>query len=487
MAAPGDTPARDDGTAATRGDAVRAALQAENALLRAENAALIGRVADLERRLGLNSSNSGKPPSSDGLKKPPRVSSLREPSGKRTGGQKGHPGATLRRTEVPDATIDHYPEACAACGEPLTAAMATGHVARQVFDLPEPTPLIVTEHRADDCRCLSCGARTRAAFPEGVAAPVQYGKRIGAFVLYLLHYQLLPEKRLAALVADLFGVRLVTATIARISQDCAHRFQGFADAVREHVAAAPVKHLDETGFRIGGKTRWLHIASTVWLTFYRVSAKRGSLLPNVAGIVVHDHWKPYYTMTGGLHALCNAHHLRELKALVEIEKEDWDRRMQILLQRACHAANLARDRGVPIKPRLIELLERRYDAILARGLAFHESMPPLTAAGAPKDAKRRGRGPRRTGHNLLLRFAARKEDALRFLHDPLVPFSNNEAERDVRMMKLRQKISGGFRSVEGADDFATIRSFLATARKQGWSIIEALNRSPETLVQALRL
>ena len=172
MAAPGDTPSRDDGTAATRGDAVIAALQAENALLRAENAALIGRLADLERRLGLNSSNSGKPPSSDGLKKPPRVSSLREPSGKRTGGQKGHPGATLRRTEVPDATIDHYPEACAACGEPLTAAMATGHVARQVFDLPEPTPLIVTEHRAHDCRCLNCGTRTRAAFPEGVTAPV---------------------------------------------------------------------------------------------------------------------------------------------------------------------------------------------------------------------------------------------------------------------------------------------------------------------------
>jgi transposase len=233
------------------------------ALLLAQEA----RIVELERRLGLNSSNSGKPPSSDGLKKPLRVSSLREPSGKKTGGQKGHPGETLCRVEKPDVTMDHYPKTCAACGEPLTAVMAIGHVARQVFDLPEPKPLIVTEHRAHACCCADCGTQTRGEFPAGVAAPVQYGKRIGAFVLYLLHYQLLPEKRLARLMADLFGVRLVPATIARISQECAQRFQGFAEALRDQVAAAPVKHMDETGFRISGKTQWLHIASTVWLTF----------------------------------------------------------------------------------------------------------------------------------------------------------------------------------------------------------------------------
>jgi transposase len=481
MAAPDDTPSRGDGTAATSGDAVIEALRVEIALLRAENAALLQRLADLERRLGLNSSNSGNPPSSDGLKKPPRVSSLREPSSKKTGGQKGHPGTTLRRTETPDATVDHYPEACAACGESLTAAMATGHVARQVFDLPEPTPLIVTEHRAHDCRCLSCGTQTRAAFPEGVTAPVQYGERIGAFVLYLLHYQLLPEKRLAALMADLFGVRLVTATIARISQDCAHRFMGFADAVRDHVAAAPVKHLDETGFRTGGKTQWLHIASTVWLTFYRVSARRGSLLPKVTGIVVHDHWKPYYTMTGVLHALCNAHHLRELKALVEIEKEDWARKMQRLLRRACHAANLAHQQGVPLKAGLIALLDRCYDTILAEGLAFHQAQPALAKV------RRRGRQPRRVGHNLLLRLSTRRLDVLRFLTDPSVPFTNNLAEQDGRMMKLRQKISGGFRSEDGAKDFAVIRSVLSTARKQGWNMLQTLTTAPTRLITDIRL
>jgi transposase len=481
MAPPEDTPCREDDTAAASSAAVVEALRVENALLRAENLALTGRLAELERRLGLNSSNSGKPPSSDGLKKPPRVSSLREPSGKKTGGQQGHPGETLCRVEKPDATIDHYPEICAACGEPLTAVMATGHTARQVFDLPEPQPLIVTEHRAHGCRCATCGTQTRAAFPAGVSAPVQYGKRIGAIVLYLLHYQLLPEKRLATLMADLFGVKLVTATIARISQDCAERFQGFADAVRDHVAVAPVKHMDETGFRIGIKTQWLHIASTVWLTFYRTSPKRGSLLANVIGLVVHDHWKPYYTMTGVLHALCNAHHLRELKALVEIEKEDWARKMQRLLRRACHATNLAREQGVPVKPGLLALIDRCYDGILANGLAFHEGQPPLAKT------RQRGRPPRRVGHNLLLRLSTRRQDVLRFLTDPNVPFTNNLAERDGRMMKLRQKISGGFRSQDGAKDFAVIRSVLSTARKQGWNMLQTLTGEPARLMADIRL
>jgi transposase len=445
----------------------------------AEIAALKVRLADLERRLGLNSGNSGKPPSSDGLKKPARVSSLRERSGKKPGGQKGHPGKTLRRTETPDVVIDHYPEACATCGAQVSAAMATDHVARQVFDLPEPHPLIVTEHRAHGCRCASCGAQTRAAFPEGVAAPVQYGARIGAFVLYLLHYQLLPEKRLARLMADLFGVHLVTATIARMSQNCAQRFEGFTDAVRDRVAAAPVKHMDETGFRIGGKTQWLHIASTIWLTFYRVSPKRGSLLAHVTGIVCHDHWKPYYTLTGVLHALCNSHHLRELKALVEIEKEDWAHKMQRLLRRACHATNLAREQGVPLKPGLIALIDRCYDAIVAQGLAFHEAQPALAKAGT------RGRAPRRIGHNLLLRLSTRKQDVLRFLSDPQVPFSNNLAEQDGRMMKLRQKISGGFRSHDGAKDFSVVRSLISTARKQRWDILQTLTRDPIQLIADL--
>ena len=465
-------------------EAVTVAVQAQNTGLLAALAARDARIAELERRLGLNSDNSGKPPSGDGLtRKPARTGSLREGSGKKPGGQKGHPGKTLSRTGTPDATIDHFPETCSGCGGALTGATATGHTARQVFDLPEPRPLIVTEHRAFACLCGKCGTETRAAFPGDVTAPVQYGARLAAIVVYLSHYQLLPEKRLAALMADLFGVHLVTATIAGMSRSCAVRFQGFAAAVRDHVAAAPVKHMDETGFRIGGKTQWLHIASTIWPTFYRTSPKRGGLPENVLGIVVHDHWKPYHTLKGVLHALCNAHHLRELQALVEIEKEDRARRMQRLLRRACHASNLAHEQGVTLSPRLIALMERCCGAVLTEGFTFHEAQPALISTAR----KRRGRVPRRTGHNLLRRLHGRKLDVLRFLSDPTVPFTNNLAERDGRMMKLRQKISGGFRSVEGAEDFAVIRSLLSTARKQGWDILQALASRPDRLMAELQI
>ncbi len=341
--------------------------------------------------------------------------------------------------------------------------MATGYGARQVFDLPEPKPLIVTEHRAHRCRCGKCGAQTTGLFPEGVTAPVQYGGRIMAVVVYLPQYHLVPEDRLAELMADLFGAKLVAATIARMSRGCARRFQRFVDVVCERVKTARVKPMDETGFRIGGKTQWLHIASTALLTFYRVSARRGSLLAGVIGI----------------------------------EKEDWARKMQRLLRRACHTANLARDRGprgrppdicpgdtpwprgASLKPSLIALFERSYDTIVGEGIAFHEAPPPLAA-------KRRGRRRRRIGHNLLLRLEGRKEDVLRFLANATVPFTNNQAERDGRMMKLKQKISGGLRSEEGGRDFAVIRSFISTAKKQGWNVIQALMQNPETLIERLR-
>jgi transposase len=458
-----------------------AGLRSENTGLRELITRLQTHVAELERRLGLDSSNSGKPPSSDGLKKKPtRVRSLREPSGKAPGGQKGHPGKTLCQVETPDAVVDHYPKACARCGSGLTAAMATSHGARQVFDLPVPQPLIVTEHRAHVCSCARCGAPTQAVFPEGVAAPVQYGIRISAFVVYLLQGHFLPEDRLAELMRDLFGVSLVPATIARMSRSCADRLHSFAQVVRECVNGAKVKHLDETGFRLCGKTQWLHIASSALLTCYRVCAKRGSLWGDVVGIVVHDHWKPYYTMKGVLHALCNAHHLRELKALIDIDQEDWARKMQILLRRACHVTNLTRQRGVALKPRLLARIERRYDAIVADGLAFHQAKPAL------RRLQRRSGKPRRIGHNFLVRLVQRRDDVLRFLHHPNVPFTNNQAERDARMMKLRQKISGGYRSQDSADDFAVIRSVISTAKKQGWGIVHTLMQDPQKLIQALR-
>jgi len=451
-----------------------------------EIAALTARVAELERRLGLNSSNSGKPPSSDGLNKPPRTGSLREKTGKKTGGQKGHKGQTLAQSATPDQVVNHYPETCPHCGGILDKTASLGHRKRQVFDVPEPQPLTVTEHRAHTCGCPDCGAQTQAAFPADVTAPVQYGPRIAALAVYLRDYHFIPEDRLAVLLKDVCGIEISTATIAAMESRKAEELAPVAEAIAQKVKEAPVKHMDETGYRVGGLTQWLHVAATVLLTFYHTSARRGALLADVMGIIVHDHWKPYFTMPGVIHALCNAHHLRELKALMEIEKEAWAFAMFRFLRQTCHAVNLARQRDAAFKPRFAVWLAARYDRIVAQGLAFHEAQPPPAHPNGGCGKKPRGRQRRRTGHNLLLRLQSRKEDVLRFLADPGVPFTNNLAENDLRMMKVRQKISGCFRTAAGAQDFAVLRTVLSTARKQGWSLIETLQESPETLIAMLR-
>lgn len=462
-------------------------LEERNRHLSEQNARLVDRIEALERRLGLTSRNSGKPPSSDGLKKPkakPRTRSLRNKSGRKSGGQPGHKGETLRRTDQPDRVEDHFPATCSGCGSSLLVAAAAGTaIVRQVFDLPEVRALEVTEHRAHARCCGHCGTVSRAAFPEGVSAPVQYGPRIAGVAVYLQHAHFLPQDRLSQMMADLFGAPVTAATLATMSERAADRLCDAASHIQDLAAGtARVKHLDETGLRIGGQTQWLHVICTPLLAAYRVSGRRGALLSGVCGVVVHDHWKPYFTLEGVEHGLCNAHHLRELQALVEIEAEGWARRMQQLLRRAAHAVRIARDRDIAVPARLVALIERRYDAIIAEALAFHESQSPL----APHTPGKKGRRKRRIGHNLALRLGDRKGAVLRFLNDLEVPFTNNEAERDLRMMKLRQKISGGFRSGKGAENFAILRSVITTARKQGWNIIEALNSPSDRLIANIK-
>lgn len=459
-----------------------AMLLAQEARHAAEMAVLRAQIAELERRLGLNSSNSGKPPSSDGLKKPPRVSSLREPSGKKTGGQKGHPGETLRRTETPDATIDHYPQDCTTCGTVLTAAMATDHVARQVFDIPEPRPLIVTEHRAHGCRCAACGTQTRAAFPDGVAAPVQYGPNIAAVATYFSAGHFISEGRIVQVLRDLFKANVSAASVAAMVCRKATELTGFTAAVGEAARNALVKHADETGIRIAAALHWLQVLATTLLTFYTATLKRGEIIACTAGVVVHDHFTSYFGLEGVHHALCNQHHLRELKALVEIEKEPWAKDMARLLRVACHAANLARGRNVAVRPRFLAVFTTRYRRIVAQALAFHEAQTPLD----PPGRKKRGRPKRRPGHNLAIRLRDYEQAALRFLHDPTVPFTNNLGELAMRMAKVKMKVSGCFRTMAGAHNFAVLRGTIDTARKQGWSVFETLKTPTHTLISRLR-
>lgn len=444
--------------------------------------ALLERIEELERRLGLNSANSGKPPSSDGFKKPSRVNNQREKTGRKSGGQAGHEGTTLRQVATPDKVIDHCPPVCMGCGGALSIKQATGHQKRQVFDIATPV-VQVTEHRAHSCGCWACGTETQAAFPAEVPAAAQYGATVEALVVYLQAWQLIPEDRLAELMTDVFGVDLATSTIAAMGQRKAQELVGLAEHIEQQVKHAGVKPLAETGYRVAGALQWLHVASTWLLTCYRTSDKRGAMLAGVRGIIVHDFWRSYLTMVGVMHALGNAHHLRELKALMDIEKEPWARAMPRFLRQTCHAANLARAHQRSLSPRFLAWLSARYDRILAQGFAFHESQAPL-GAGLPTH---RGRIRRRTGHNLLIRLREHKEDTLRFLSDPTVPFTNNQAERDLRMMKVRQKISGGFRSDTGAQTFTTLRTVLSTARKQGWNILATLTTPPAILTQNLRV
>jgi transposase len=443
--------------------------------------ALLARVEELERRLGLNSSNSGKPPASDGLKKPSRVTNQREKTGRKSGGQEGHEGTTLRQVATPDKVIDHCPSLCAGCGEAVGMEQATGHQKRQVFDIPKPG-VQVTEHRAHSCRCQECGTDTPGVFPEEVTAAAQYGASVVALVVYLQAWQFIPEDRLAELMADVFGVEVATSTLAVMGHRKAQELAGLAEHIEEQVKHAAVKHLDETGYRIAGVLQWLHVASTCLLTCYRTARKRGAMLAGLCGIIVHDFWRPYLRIAGVTHALCNAHHLRELKALIDIEQEPWARAMHRFLRYTCHAVHLARARERCLSPTFLLWLSARYDRILAQGFAFHESQAPLDTCRR----KRRGRIRRRTGHNLLIRLRDHKDAALRFLSDPTVPFTNNQAERDLRMMKVRQKISGGFRSDTGAHTFATLRTVLSTARKQGWNILATLTTPSATLIQNLR-
>src|SRR5271168_125296 len=459
-----------------------AAIRDEDGCLRRENAELREKVAELERRLNKNSSNSSKPPSSDGLKKPPRTKSLRGKSGKKSGGQVGHKGGTLKQVATPDRIEPHEADRCRHCRAGLTPAMITGVAKRQVFDLPEPR-LEVTEHRASIYNCAECGERTTADFPEGVSSPARYGPRVEAVAVYLNVQQLIPEDRVAQAMQDLFGAgRLCPASIVTWGKKKAVEWAGVTAHIAALVAEAPVRNLDETGFRVGGRGQWLHTASTPTLTSYRVTEKRGDVTEGLeGGVIVHDHFKPYYSLSGVEHALCNAHHLRELKALIEIEKEPWAPQMRDVLVDAVRAVHEAVAQGATALTDAVRgSLLRRYKNIIRRGLAFHREQPPLTrAAGA------RGRTPLRPGHNLLNRLHQFRHDVLRFLHDFGVPFTNNQGERDLRMMKVKMKISGGFRTMAGAKRFTGLRSVVSTARKQGWNILETLTAPPATLIWRL--
>lgn len=419
---------------------------------------LTRRVERLENERSLTSKNSSKPPSSDRV----RPKSLRKKSKRKPGGQSGHEGHHLSMVSTPDAVLYHQVTQCHHCGASLEAVAHEVAERRQVIEWPVMRAH-VTEHQVQRCTCARCGSANRGSFPEGVSARISYGARLRAFVLYLNQYQLLPYNRTRELMADLLGVNISTGTLVAMVSQASETITPLVESIASQLKQEPVIHLDETGFYVDQKRQWLHVASSDRLTYYRHHRGRGKaainamgILPQYTGTAVHDGHRSYWHYDQCTHGLCNVHLLRSLRFIEERYEQNWASRMKRLLLFIKKTKDPPRDRVV-----------RLYRQIIARGLR-------INPAQQRKPGKKRGPVKQSKARNLLLNFQRHESAVLRFMTDPDVPFDNNLAERDIRMMKVKQKISGAFRSQEGATAFCRIRSYISTLKKQGLDLLDAL-------------
>jgi len=415
----------------------------------------------LASRFGLNSKNSSKPPSAD----PNREKQSRAKGNRKPGGQQGRPGTTLQPIDDPDEVKDLPVDRSAL---PQGSYRQVGYESRQVIDLY--ISRVVTEYRAqvlEDDR----GNRYVASFPEGVTRPVQYGTGVKVNAVYMSQFQLIPYNRIGDHFWEQMQVPVSVGSIYNFNQDAYDRLEAFDQWVRKKLTASSLIHADETGINIGGKRNWLHSASNAEFTFFHPHIKRGGealdeigILPAFGGILCHDHWKPYYRY-GTSHALCNAHHLRELERAWEQDKQKWAQKMALLLKEI-NKATL--DTGGHLDDFDAGVYRKRYRTLL------EEADRDCPAPDESQRKGRRGRLPRSKARNLLERLRDFESDVLRFMVENEVPFSNNLAENDLRMTKVQQKISGCFRSWDGAKMFCRIRSYLSTCRKQNLTASAAL-------------
>jgi len=437
--------------------------------LQFELAKLVARVSDLENRLAKNSRNSSKPPSTDGLSKPAPKSS-RTLSELKAGGQPGHKGSTLKCTATPtDVLIHAAPQTCERCGATLDQAGAIVlKERRQVFDIPTPAHT-VTEHRVMRLSC-TCGQVNCSAFPAGVVGPVQYGAHIKALVIDLTQHQMVAVDRTAVLMRDLYRLPISTGTVMNILKEAADVLAPTVERIAQGITEGAAAGADETGLRVSGKLHWLHTLATQTLTWMGVHAKRGrqaieefDLIPVFKGILGHDGWKPYRHYTQCDHSLCNAHHVRELRAVGESTRHTWPQQMIELLYQANDEVDAAPERR--LSQARIDAFRTQYQGIVWAG----ETLNPVRAA-----AGARGRTQQSKATNLLLRLRTFEDDVLRFTFDPNAAFTNNVAEQAIRMCKVKQKVSGCFRTLAGAQAFCTIRSYLATLHKQKFNLYDSL-------------
>lgn len=439
--------------------------------LEAQIEMLRARVHELESQISKNSSNSSKPPSTDKGKK---TRSQRGKSGKKPGGQPGHLGKRLQQVANPDQIIAHSPEKCQGCGFSLNEVSGQCVEKRQVFEIPEPK-IEVTEHQSEEKICPCCRTRNRGEFPEEVRGSVQYGARVQGLAIYFANQHFIPVERVCEIFRDVFGIALSAGSCANMEERIFGQLACFELDLKRYLLEQEVLHFDETGARCEKRSQWMHVVSCTTATFYAIDPKRGQeaveragILPQFRGIAVHDHYSSYFRYPEAEHALCNAHHLRELTFIYEEEKEDWAQEMKELLISAKKQVEAAVQRGF-LESEVLFSMESQYAELIKKGLKYHDGLSPL-----PRKSTR-GKKKQRPGKNLLDRLLVDRDCVLRFMHDFRVPFTNNLAEQDIRMMKVKQKISGCFRVFRGGQIFCRIRSYISTMRKQGWNILEALS------------
>jgi transposase len=428
----------------------------------------------LEDQRNKDSHNSSKPPSSDGYKKP-SPHSLRHRSGKKAGGQDGHKGVRLEPVNQPDHTVVHRVKHCQTCGMELEGLPAEKVEKRQVFDLPEEVRLEVTEHQAEIKTCPCCGKQNEAEFPSEVTQETQYGVRVHAQMTYFNVYHFIPIERAAEVIEDLYQQPVSAGTVAATSVKMAEQVKPVNEQVRSYLTRTEeAVHFDETGVRVAGKLNWLHSASTTRATLYQTHAKRGEdamkkidILPKRTGWSIHDFWKPYLKYTQTRHGACNSHLLRELTFVIEQYHQTWAAEMRDLLLNIKDTVETAKTQGqTALSQPQEQAFQSEYDRLVRLGLKINPTPPRVEG--------QRGRVKQSPPKNLLDRFRDHPEKVLAFMYNFDVPFDNNLAERDIRMAKVKQKVSGGFRSSDGADVFCQVRSYISTARKNHQPILEVL-------------